>query len=505
MMVEVLTKIPPSSSVDPPPVDLCEDVIGLFLRNEANDSASDDIALTAVKTIADALTRLLQFEWDMPREEVQRGLSSIILLAEGKLRKARKDHREVASRLMDTMEDMEKPWRIRLKAVMQIAETQLEEFLEPASYKDWQSANIGWLRNPKFFSPACCPVMKVGAAGVYESADEYMDTVLRLWVAMTFSDGFSVLAPHCRSRGPSGGCQNTLWPVAAGNVHLGNLRCRGRSCPNPVAFACRIKSHDALCNQCASRSIGNNLGGPGPNAATHMYDGKVESVSPDGVLLVSGFASRNPPPNIHWRTTKRLSPPNLVGVVRLRTKGSPLVDSDTIKWGEVVNHGHFRDEEARRQRGQVSVDLSSIVEFEPDFFCEGACVAIIDCMTFVPEWIPTLRALETQKQARLPFDNGKYLNLCKDNPVDTSNSVLDASSPDSVFLSDRRQLIETMIEESALEPIREIRRDEALKENLVAQLESLVVETTLDKMQLISFIDSLRNPVHLTQGPPGTG
>jgi hypothetical protein len=181
------------------------------------------------------------------------------------------------------------------------------------------------------------------------------------------------------------------------------------------------------------------------------------------------------------------------------------VTTDPIKWGEIDYHGHSRDEDSKRLSGQLAVNLSSITEFEPDYFSDGAFVAVIDCMTFVPEWVPVLRALESHKHTRLPFENGKYLNLWKGDPVDTSNSVLDASTPDSVFVSDRSELIEKMVDESALEPIREIRRDEILKNELMVELENLVVETTLDKMQLISFIDSLRNPVHLTQGPPGTG
>ena len=46
---------------------------------------------------------------------------------------------------------------------------------------------------------------------------------------------------------------------------------------------------------------------------------------------------------------------------------------------------------------------------------------------------------------------------------------------------------------------------EPLAEQLEQQLVTLILQTTLDKGQLVNFIDSLRNTVHLTQGPPGTG
>lgn len=119
-------------------------------------------------------------------------------------------------------------------------------------------------------------------------------------------------------------------------------------------------------------------------------------------------------------------------------------------------------------------------------------------MSFVPEWIPVLHALESQQ--KLPFDNGKHLNLWKNDPV-SLNSCIDSDAPEAVFNAPRASAIEEMVRESLLEPIREIRLDPSLLDELVVKLEHLVKETTLDKHQFLSFVDSLRNPVHLTQGP----
>jgi len=121
-------------------------------------------------------------------------------------------------------------------------------------------------------------------------------------------------------------------------------------------------------------------------------------------------------------------------------------------------------------------------------------------MSFVPEWIPVLKALESQQNSRLPFDNGKHLNLWKNDPV-SFNSCIESAVPDAVFNTPRATIIEEMVRESLLEPIREIRLDPSLRDELVVKLENLVNETTLDKHQLVSFVDSLRNSVHLTQGP----
>jgi hypothetical protein len=122
-------------------------------------------------------------------------------------------------------------------------------------------------------------------------------------------------------------------------------------------------------------------------------------------------------------------------------------------------------------------------------------------MSFVPEWIPVLKALEAQKQARLPLENGRYLNLSKTEPVQVITVVDESSNPQEIFLGARAKIIENMLDKSLLEPIREIRRDESLRLELVQKLVQLVEETTLDIMQLVSFLDSLCNPLHLTQGP----
>ena len=55
----------------------------------------------------------------------------------------------------------------------------------------------------------------------------------------------------------------------------------------------------------------------------------------------------------------------------------------------------------------LSVDSA----FDVGSISPGDFVAIIDCQTFVPEFVPVLRALEQQKLATLPFDDGSLLNL----------------------------------------------------------------------------------------------
>lgn len=505
IMIETLAKIPGSSSVHPPAIDVIKKAFEEFLGSKAG--VGDDIILSQGKTVLAAVKRLLQFEWDPPRQAVEDGLTHVVILAEGKLKKQVKDHRVLSSELMQVVEDLETPWRIKMKEDVLLSEEVEDLSQAAASYKDWKSANVAWLCNPEYFAPSTCPKMKVGSLGVYDSSEHYIDTVYRLWIAMTFSDGHAAFAPHCRARNQSGnGCNSSLWPVSE-TANVANLRCRTKDCRAPVEFTCRIKNHDSLCKSCALLSISRHKKGPDAkaHASTHIYDCKVSRLGEDGVLYLSEFQSRNPPPtSIHWRTTKRLSPPNLLGVVKVRAKGSELQDADLIKWGECAYHGQSYDEERRRNRGELAINMSSIVDLDPDYFEVNTYVAVIDCMTFVPEWIPVLKALESQKEVRLPFDNGKHLNLIKEDPVPKSFFWSNLPS-DAISVSNSSELIDRMVDESSLEPIREIRRSANLRDELSMRLRSLVTEATLDKGQLMSFIDSLQHPVHLTQGPPGTG
>jgi len=103
-MMEILAKTPGSSSVEPPDVEKLEDVTRKYLADRTKQGTADDAVLTSVKTVLDALSRSLQFEWTCSQDQVREALSNIIILAESKLRKQHKEHREVSSRLMEAIE-----------------------------------------------------------------------------------------------------------------------------------------------------------------------------------------------------------------------------------------------------------------------------------------------------------------------------------------------------------------------------------------------------------------
>lgn len=92
------------------------------------------------------------------------------------------------------------------------------------------------------------------SSGVYESVDDYFETVCQLWIGLTFGEGHNTLSPCCKSRDKERECGHVLWPVSGKSF---NLKCNGlnKTCQYKVDFACPNRFHDqALCSQCVERS-----------------------------------------------------------------------------------------------------------------------------------------------------------------------------------------------------------------------------------------------------------
>ncbi|CAI5725458.1 unnamed protein product [Peronospora destructor] len=165
---------------------------------------------------------------------------------------------------------------------------------------------------------------------------------------------------------------------------------------------------------------------PSTRRRTSM-DGFISQVKYDGTISIDQVASRRPPLKpIHWKTTKRLSSPNLVGVVRVANRDASLRSSDEIYWGEIIFQGKSFDEFKAREKGCLTLRLlqyldepgNAMLAHNPSV---GNAVAIIDCQTFVSEFIPVLKALEKQRQMPMPFQDGALLNLCDQMTRDTDD------------------------------------------------------------------------------------
>ncbi|KAG6967558.1 hypothetical protein JG688_00006251 [Phytophthora aleatoria] len=342
-------------------------------------------------------------------------------------------------------------------------------------------------RTPALLPKLQLPRSKGGR--VYESSDEYFRTVVELWIGMTFVEGNNALLPHC-------------------TVKMGD----------------KMQHTKGYCSRCAGEYQQRLRGPPSKYASTHIYDGSVANVKYDGTLSIEQVASRRPPLQpIHWRTTKRLSSPNLIGIVRLANREASLRATDEIYWAEIIFQGKSFDEYKARERGRLTLRLLQYLD-EPGNSLKthnpaiGDAVAIIDCQTFVPEFIPVLKALEKQRQMPVPFQNGALLNLCNhvsfgpnaDSDRTDNDDYEDDSDGDANPITDTadipsHDLIRKVVQLSLLDPIVDIRRDEALRNQLEYSLLRLAKSATLDPGQLRSFAEALMYPVHCTQGPPGTG
>ena len=74
-------------------------------------------------------------------------------------------------------------------------------------------------------------------------------------------------------------------------------------------------------------------------ASTDTYDSVVWSSKWDGRISLRHVESRKPPQQaVHWKSTSRLASPNLVGLVKLKQRGQPLVSTDRVYWAEIIRH-----------------------------------------------------------------------------------------------------------------------------------------------------------------------
>jgi hypothetical protein len=86
------------------------------------------------------------------------------------------------------------------------------------------------------------------------------------------------------------------------------------------------------------------------------------------------------------------------------------------------------------------------------------------------------------------------LKLCDDDSSDIKELSCDSS------LDSLEKATELIIRESCLQPFLDIRQNPQLKTQLYNELLSLLVSSTLDDGQMKSFMRSMTNPVHCTQG-----
>lgn len=449
--------------------------------------SNSDNLVKPVEIVLDTVKRLLKLTWDSERGDVKEQLNAALAEAADALSIRNQDHRRLQGQISELLDELEKPWGIKYSDI-----TKLNEDLRVNDqYTEWRNCSIGWLSDLTKFQPNFLPVFKVPDTkygGVYANSEDYFDTVTKVWVAMTFGDGNSIISPHCKHPENGKECGRLLWKLDA--IDQGGI-CRSKACHANAVLICSNKFHkNGLCEKCAQETRNNLKGPPGPKASSHIYDGIIFKKSFDNRIFIREVKSRKPPKDaIHWKTTSRLKSSNLVGIVVLPGRGAGLSSNDSIIWAEIGFHSDSRTEHTERSLGNLVVSVLKEVYLEKSIYNDnsplnaGAYVAIIDCQTFAPEFIPVLKALEHQRNSYLPLASrlniGNHLvgpvhetvesddecsdqivSECTDQTVDIEPTYLDIQFPETDQITNR---ILKMVVDSDLDPVSFIINSRSLK------------------------------------------
>eukprot|EP01060_Flectonema_neradi_P033850 TRINITY_DN5789_c0_g2_i4.p1 TRINITY_DN5789_c0_g2~~TRINITY_DN5789_c0_g2_i4.p1 ORF type:complete len:3745 (+),score=744.53 TRINITY_DN5789_c0_g2_i4:86-11320(+) len=503
--LEAVAKVRASATLPNPPSSHVFAGIDSFIKSVTTDNTK------SLVTVINVVTKLLEFQWpDKDAKSVTSNMRKIAHSSRGLLDFDAKNYDDLSAKINDFEDTVRKSWSIKLKV------TTAEETIDSAEDGRWETAQLKWLANSKIFAPTKLPSLQVESC--YSSEKDYIERIEQLWVAMTFSGGNTALTPKCRELKAGWQCGNPLYPPKRYIAET----CRTHNCKNDLELACSEHRRHGVCKKCFKDCSSKLRGPPGPGASTDIYDGVIQSYHQDGKLTVSHFASRNPPNvAVNWKTTARLASPNIVAVIKVTNHGDILQASDRIMWGEVMKEDYIEQE---RRSGRVRLDMCSVnLDFETDDLEQGTNVVLIDCKGFAPEWVPALRALQTMAKTEVPLKNGAYIGVDSESDLPASTVVV----KDDITDTSVRSLVEKAVRESNLKPLVDIRnhnesdddddddddgfayyrndQHRSFSDKLIDDLTDLVNETTLDDMQLVSFINALCNTVHLTQGPPGTG
>ena len=172
---------------------------------------------------------------------------------------------------------------------------------------------LGWQYSPTldWLTSGAWHQIDGGLKATYTSAEEYAESLLKIWTLLTFYWGSGAVWPRCAHKqgdmgGGAGAEANACGePMLA--VPTNSAVCRYRNCGGGAAWKCFRHNHDAICKKCLWRQQDNLIGSPGPHASTDIYDAVIEREvvrREEAVYLLKNVESRKPPkiePN--WKTS----------------------------------------------------------------------------------------------------------------------------------------------------------------------------------------------------------
>ena len=377
-------------------------------------------------------------------------------------------------------------------------------FQQGSESSSWKSPTLSWLLSGDWHR-----VSELRTC--YASPDEYAHAMESMWTLLAFYWGAAAVWPRCSHQQQQGGeakvCGEPLLASASSKA-LCCVRNKGQLCGRSAIWSCHRRGHQDICSRCLQHQQAQLIGPSGPHASTDIYDVVVdrETDRREGVVyMLSSVTSRRPPkipPN--WRTSYRLQPSALVGVIKLATQNQRLSPSSIVQWAEVVPvtpQNGLSGDWKYRQEGRMAIRLLSrgdcaALSNDADNPLERRChLAVIDLRVFVPEVISVLSTISSDAFAnhlsqisfagRLIGQNGEL-------------SLYNYESRSSVA-----ENVSRAIECSEIDFIR--RLDPHARANMVNQICAIPQVQSLYGTQLEAFCGALASSIHCTQGPPGTG
>lgn len=245
--------LPYSTKLQPPPSNLWKIVITAVLEEGRKE---DEAVAETAELVLKVVERLLAFKWEEDRETVRGALNDVIGEASDTLKVRIPSHRVASKKIHVMLEELEKPWVVQSADKSTELITTVDQAVEDSGdLSKWRSANVGWLMNHKNFCPAALPTMHVPGDktdGCYDSLEEYFDTVYRLWIGLTWHDGWMALTPSCKWKISIAGdkvCDKGLWPISSAG-----FRCNTKDCSGSVVMACCNKQHKfGYCKSCGEK------------------------------------------------------------------------------------------------------------------------------------------------------------------------------------------------------------------------------------------------------------
>lgn len=260
------------------------DIIKLRLINRVECSPIENIdsLIKAVSDLENILKPTITESMSFNLNDIER-LARLILRQQTEMNELRRKIKEKASNQSQSHDYM-----------------QLENRKRPPWLGWQQNPTLDWLMSGSWH-------MVDGLKAVYESSEQYAETLLKLWTLLTFYWGSGAVWPRCSHK--QGGDTTVSDVNVCGEplltaTNIGSCK----KCGSNASWKCFRRGHDHMCKKCLVRFQNYLVDSPGPQASTDIYDAEIEREvvrREETVYLLKNVKSRKPPKiATNWKTSK---------------------------------------------------------------------------------------------------------------------------------------------------------------------------------------------------------